>query len=115
MTREEVVSFSLALPGVYEDWPFDDVWFAVRHRGNKKTCLFMREMNGKIILNLKCDPMQADFWRQIYAGVVPGYHMNKVHWNTVTLGSDVPDDELQNMIRHSHALTAPKKRKSKKA
>jgi predicted DNA-binding protein (MmcQ/YjbR family) len=67
--------------------------------------------NGQLYLNLKCNPMEADFMRQVYSGVIPGYHMNKTHWNTVIIGSDVPREEIIRMIRHSYELTMPKARK----
>ena len=54
--------------------------------------------------NLKCDPERAVDLRERYAGVVPGYHMNKRHWNTVRLASDVPDDEIREMIGHAYEL-----------
>lgn len=55
--------------------------------------------------------MQAQFWRQVYPQVAPGYHMNKTHWNTVTLNAGLDDDALDGMIAHSYDLTAPKERK----
>jgi len=67
--------------------------------------------NVKLCVNLKCDPMKADFLRRVYHDVTAGYHMNKEHWNTVTIGGDVPETELYEMIRHSHDLTAPKIRR----
>ncbi len=55
-------------------------------------------------INLKCDPDQALLLRFIFDGVQAGYHMNKKHWNTVILDSDVPEHELQRMIDHSYGL-----------
>lgn len=112
MTRRDFKTFCLSLPGVYEDWPFGEDWLAVRHSGNKKGCAFIYEREGTARVNLKCEPMQADFWRGVYEGVRPGYHMNKTHWNTVLLEADVPDEELRAMVLHSYSLTAPKKRKA---
>ena len=70
------------------------------------------DLDGKDIVNLKCDPMQADFLRGIYKGVVPAYHMNKTHWNTVYLDSDVPDEEIENMTLESFNLTEKPKKKA---
>ena len=118
-TRQEVIDFCLTLPAAYEDYPFDDVideraWTAMRHRTNKKTFAFIAVHNGQLIANLKCDPVEADFIRQIYEGVTPGYHMNKEHWNTVYIGGDVPGDELKRMIEHSYDLIKPKTKKRAK-
>ena len=65
----------------------------------------------KYSINLKCEPMKADFIRSIYQGVVSGYHMNKRHWNTVYLTSDVPDDEILRIIDNSHRLTEKKQKR----
>jgi len=55
-------------------------------------------------INLKCDPLLAEILRQKYEAVLPGYHMNKRHWNTVILDGSIPDDEVQEMIDESYAL-----------
>lgn len=55
-------------------------------------------------LSLKCDPELADMLRQRYEAVGPGYHLNKRHWNTVTLDGRVPDGEITWMIDHSYDL-----------
>lgn len=113
MTQRELADYCLTLPGLYEDWPFEGgEWLAIRHRENKRSCAFLYERNGELCLNLKCEPMQADFWRGVYAGVRPGWHMNKTHWNTVVMDSDVPWEEVCGMLRHSYELTAPRRRKS---
>ena len=65
------------------------------------------ERMGKLCVNLKCDPLRADFLRRALPWVTPGYHMNKTHWNTVWL--DQADwDETCSMILHSYLLTAGK-------
>ena len=51
----------------------------MRHRANKKSFALIYERNGKLYVNLKCDPMEADFLRQAFVDVTPAYHMNKVH------------------------------------
>ena len=114
MTQEELFAFCRGLPGIYEDYPFGEEWAAFRHRCNRKTFVFVYARRGAVCLNLKCDPMQADFWRSVYTDVTPAYHMNKTHWNTVLLHGDVPDPELEGMLRHSYSLIAPKQRSHNK-
>lgn len=114
MTRRELIDLCLTFPGAYEDYPFDDtagvgVWTVMRHRENKKSFALIFERMGRLCVNLKCDPMQADFWRGVYKDCQPGWHMNKVHWNTICLGGDVPEEELAGMIRDSFVLTKTKK------
>lgn len=116
MTRRELINYCLTFPSVYEDYPFDDIiddgaWTVMRHRANKKSFALIYERYGKLCVNLKCDPLEADFLRQAFTSVTPAYHMNKMHWNTVILGGDVPIDELKRMIAASYDLTKPKVRK----
>ncbi len=116
MTRQDLIAFCLTFAAAYEDYPFDNIpassaWTVMRHKANRKSFALIYERNGKLYINLKCDPFEADFLRQAYADVTSAYHMNKVHWNTVTVGGDVPVDELKRMIEKSRALVAPKDRK----
>jgi len=62
------------------------------------------EQEDNLRLNLKCDPDEALILRSMYEAVIPGYHMNKVHWNTVVLNDTVPEIEVKKMIDHSYAL-----------
>ncbi|MFR9201485.1 MAG: MmcQ/YjbR family DNA-binding protein [Candidatus Gastranaerophilaceae bacterium] len=116
MTRQKLIDFCLTCPADYEDYPFDSIadaraWTVMRHRTNKKSFVLIYERNAKLCVNLKCEPLEADFLRQAFANVTPAYHMNKVHWNTVTLDGDVPEDKLKRMIGRSYDLIKPKVRK----
>jgi predicted DNA-binding protein (MmcQ/YjbR family) len=115
MTRRELIDYCLTYPDAYEDYPFDDIadagaWTVMRHRLNKKGFAFIFEREG-LCVNLKCEPLRADFLRQLYTGVTPAYHMNKVHWNTVRISSDVSGDALRDMLDHSWQLTKAKENK----
>ena len=120
MTKQELIDFCLAFPGTYEDYPFegqtahsdDGTWTVMRHATNKKTFAHIYNRNGKLCINLKCDPLKADFLRGVYADLVPGWHMNKTHWNTVYVGGDVPEEEICGLISHSYDLVKPKRRKN---
>lgn len=116
MTRQELIDFCLTLPGAYEDYPFaalpgEGVTTVMRHLGNRKSFALIMNRNGKLLLNLKCPPAEADLLRQIYQGVIPGFHMNKEHWNTLIIGSDVPEEEIRRQIETSYDLTKPKRPK----
>jgi predicted DNA-binding protein (MmcQ/YjbR family) len=113
MTKRELIDLCLTLPGAYEDYPFDNVTPVIKHSGNGKMFARVGETDGRSSINLKCDPMEAEFLRQAYKDVRPGYHMNKVHWNTVVAGGDVAYDELFRMISDSYDLIKPKERKRK--
>jgi len=115
MTKRELINLCLTLPFVYEDYPFDEVAAVMRHSGNKKMFALIAHRHGRLYINLKCDPLEADFLRKAFADVEPGWHMNKTHWNTVYVDGDVSREELQRMIKHSYDLTAPKVKPAKKS
>ncbi|MCL2224243.1 MAG: MmcQ/YjbR family DNA-binding protein [Defluviitaleaceae bacterium] len=110
MTKREIIDHCLTHTAVYEDYPFDETYAIVRHSTNKKIFGMIGELNGRLQITLKCDPLNADFLRGAFADVIPGYHMNKQHWNTVFIGGDVPMEEIYDMIRHSYDLTKPKRK-----
>ena len=114
MTKEKYLEFCRNIAGASVDRPFNEDFnsYAARHTINRKWFALIMERDGKDIVNLKCDPLQADFLRGIYKGVVPAYHMNKTHWNTVYLDSDVPDEEIENMTLESFNLTEKPKKKA---
>ena len=117
MTRREAIDLCLTLPGAYEDYPFasfqegPESWAALRHRGNRKVFAFVMEYRDRPCVNLKAEPMPGDFWRRVHPGtVIPAYHMNKVHWNTVFLDGGLSREELVEMIRHSFDRTRPRRK-----
>jgi predicted DNA-binding protein (MmcQ/YjbR family) len=97
---ESIRTYCLAKPGkVTEDFPFDEETLVFRVSGK---IFLLTSMNDRpLALNLKCNPEQAIEWREQYEAVQPGYHMNKRHWNTVTLDGRIPRDKLLSMIDHS--------------
>ena len=104
-TREEALSYGLSFPDTYQDAPFhDDNWQLVRYKGNKKAFLWTYERDGFINLNVKVEPDKAFFWRDIYESVIPGYHQNKEHWNTIILDGSIPDKDIECMIAESYDL-----------
>ena len=114
LSRRELIDYCLAFPGAYEDYPFDEEWTAMRHRLNKKTFAFIYERNGNLCVNLKCEPMHAEFLREVNPSVTPAYHMNKVHWNTVTISDSLAEEDLYEMIVHSYRLIMPKIKKQER-
>lgn len=115
MTREEYLEYCASIVGAVQDKPFpdDNVSIVARHRDTRKWFALIMQLDGRDIVNLKCDPMEADFLRSAYSGVIPSYHMNKTHWNTIYLSSDVPDEEIKRMTMNSYCLTSKKARKKK--
>ena len=77
----------------------------IRHRANKKVFAWIYEKDGRIWINVKCDPQWRDFFRSAFPSVVPGYHLNKEHWNSIILDGTVPEKEIRKMIGESYELT----------
>ena len=104
-TREEALSYGLSFPDTYQEAPFHDQnWQLIRVKKSKKAFLWTYEKDGYINLNLKVDPEWRDFWRRAYDAVLPAYHQNKEHWNTVILDGSIPDDVIKRMIAESYDL-----------
>lgn len=112
-TRKEAMAYGLSFPNTYTEAPFHDPnWDLVRVKGSKKAFLWIYEKDGLINLNVKVSPEWRDFYRQIYEAVIPGYHQNKEHWNTIILNGSIPDEDIKRMIAESYDIVtdSPAKR-----
>lgn len=112
-TRQEALEYGLSFPDTYQDAPFhDDNWQLVRIKNGKKAFLWTYERNGYINLNVKVSPEWRDFWRMAYTSVIPGWHQNKEHWNTIILDGSIPTEDIERMICESYELVSdsPSKR-----
>lgn len=107
ITREVILQYGLSFEDTYQDAPFHDPnWILVRCKKNKKAFLWTYMYQGELRMNVKVDPEWRELWRQTYAAVIPGYHQNKMHWNTVILNGSVPDEEIRRMIGESYDLVS---------
>lgn len=112
-TREEILAYGLTFADTYVDTPFSDTnWQLVRVKQSKKAFLWTYEKDGFLNLNVKADPEWRDFWRSTYESVIPGYHQNKEHWNTIILDGSIPNEDVKRMIAESYDLVtdSPTKR-----
>lgn len=112
-TREEALKYGLSFPDTYQEAPFHDPnWQLVRVKGSRKAFLWTYEKDGHIWLNVKADPEWRDYWRGAFPSVIPGWHQNKEHWNTVILDGTVPEDAVRRMIEESYGMVtdSPSKR-----
>lgn len=112
-TREEILAYGLTFADTYVDTPLSDTnWQLVRVKQSKKAFLWTYEKDGFLNLNVKADPEWRDFWRSTYESVIPGYHQNKEHWNTIILDGSIPDEDVKRMIAESYDLVtdSPTKR-----
>jgi predicted DNA-binding protein (MmcQ/YjbR family) len=109
MNIEEFYAYCLQKKGVSEHFPFDEQTLVFKI-GTKIFAL--TDVTSFRSINLKCNPEKAIELREEYAAVQPGYHMNKKHWNTILLFSDLDDQLLKELIDHSYNLvlnSLPKK------
>ena len=109
MNKKTVRTYCLTLPLVREDYPFgpDVQVFKIK----EKLFALMTARQGIERVNLKCDPEEAIILREIFEDVIPGYHMNKMHWNTIILSGSIPDGEIKRMIDRSYCLVVKKLKK----
>lgn len=103
----DVRRFLCQMASTSEDMPFGPDALVYKILSKRMFALLMWNRDP-LQLNLKCDPNQALMLRQQYAAIAPGYHMNKQHWNTVTLDASLPDELVISMIHNSYTLVANK-------
>jgi Uncharacterized protein conserved in bacteria len=98
--------YCISKKGSTETFPFGDDTLVFKV---KEKIFALVNLDGDLSINLKCDPVLAIDLRERYSSVIPGYHMNKKHWNTVLLDGSVPDKEVFSWIDHSYDLIAGEK------
>ena len=105
MHIEQLREYCIAKKGVTEHFPFDEVTLVFKVMGKMFLLTGLeRWERGETSVNIKCDPDWAEELRVEYESVNPGWHMNKKHWNTVTLNNDVIDEFAFELIDHSYDL-----------
>lgn len=102
MTREELIFYCKNKKGATIDFPFGSRHMCLRLAS--KIFAFIDTENEKNVVSLKCEPWIAEALREQYEGVIPGYHLNKKHWNTVDANADVPSEKVYEMIDMSYGL-----------
>ncbi len=105
MNIEEYREYCLSFAGVTEDFPFDEEVLVFKVRGK---IFSLTNVDSFISINLKCEPELALDLREQYDAVLPGYHMNKKHWNTVLMDESLNNDKIRAMISHSYNLVVKK-------
>lgn len=101
MNVEELREYCLSKKGTSESLPFDDTTLVFKVMGKMYALL---SLSGNLSINLKCEPEQAVALREKFSFVLPGYHMNKKHWNTIRVDFTVSDLFLKEWIDHSYVL-----------
>jgi len=106
MDGDGAKAYFLNRPEAWLDFPFGPDVYVFKIKQKMFATLGWEDDLARI--NLKCDPQAALALRDIFDAVVPGYHMNKAHWNTVLLDGSIPAGELERMIDHSYAQVVAK-------
>lgn len=102
ITHKQLEEFILGLPNARLDYPFGKE-VAVYKVGDKMFAL-IAEDSQPVRISLKCDPLLAKTLRDRYETVLPGYHLNKKHWNTIICSGQLGEDEVKDLIVHSYHL-----------
>jgi predicted DNA-binding protein (MmcQ/YjbR family) len=104
MNHKTVEEYILSMPNARLDYPFGE-GVAV-YKVNDKMFALISEEKEPVNLSLKCAPELSSVLREKYETVMPGYHLNKKHWNTIVLTGQLPWEEVQALVRHSYDLVA---------
>ncbi len=108
MTHAELEKFLLSLPDTWLDYPFGEgaAVYKVGPKEGKDAKMFalISETSKPLRVSLKCDPQLAVNLREKYESVLPGYHLNKKHWNTIICSGQLDDDEIIDLARLSYNL-----------
>jgi Uncharacterized protein conserved in bacteria len=105
MNIEDFREYCLKKRGVTEEFPFDETTLVFKVMGKM---FALTNLDGEWNLALKCDPDRAIELREQYSAIRPGYHMNKVHWNTVQMDGSLSEKLILELIDHSYDLVAAK-------
>ena len=106
MNKEEIIKYCLTLENTYKDCPFPDDFESVtmKHCKDKKWFALLMNVNNKLCLNVKTDPNYSDILRNTYDYIIPAYHMNKEHWNTIIIDEKVDEDLVKELIEQNMVL-----------
>lgn len=110
MTHKELEDYLLEFPNTWLDYPFGEGTsvYKIGHKetGEGKMFALIDENSKPLRVSLKCDPQLAETLREKYETVVPGFHLNKKHWNTIICSGQLSDEEIKDLARLSHDLVA---------
>ena len=105
MNLETYYEYCLSKKGVTEHFPFDEDTLVFKVGGKMFALSSLNQWEkGQPSINLKCDPERAEELRAEYDAIQPGFHMSKIHWNTIKINTDVSDALVKELIDHSYEL-----------
>lgn len=101
MNIEDLRERCLNIKGASESFPFDETTLVFKVMDKMFAYIGLEPKDGEFFVNMKCDPERSSELRSRYEGVRPGFHTNKLLWNSVYIDSDVPDKLIEELIQHS--------------
>jgi predicted DNA-binding protein (MmcQ/YjbR family) len=104
LSHKELEEYILSMPNARLEYPFGEE--AAVYKVGEKIFAIIAEKSDPVRVSLKCDPLLAKTLRERYETVLPGYHLNKKHWNTVICSGQLSNDEVFDLVRHSYELVA---------
>ncbi|MES2545484.1 MAG: MmcQ/YjbR family DNA-binding protein [Bacteroidota bacterium] len=105
MNLENYYEYCLSKKGVTEHFPFDEDTLVFKVGGKMFALASLSQWEkGEPFVNLKCNPERAEELRAEYDDIKPGYHMSKIHWNSINVNQSVSDEMIKELIDHSYEL-----------
>lgn len=104
--HKQLEEYLLSFSSAKLEYPFgpEAAVYKVRVGGNEKMFAIIAEGSSPVRISLKCDPQLAEVLREKYISVMPGYHLNKKHWNTIVMSGELDWEEIKGFIRLSYDL-----------
>lgn len=110
MTHKDLEEYLLSFENTWLDFPFGEGTSVYKvgdkEAGEGKMFAIIADGANPLRVSLKCDPLLAESLREKYETVLPGYHLNKKHWNTIVCTGQLSDDEIKDLARLSYGLVA---------
>jgi len=110
ITHKDIDEYLLSFPNTWLDFPFGEGTsvYKVGHKdtGQGKMFAIIQDGSSPLRVSLKCDPQLAENLREKYETVLPGYHLNKKHWNTIICSGQLTDEEVKDLAHLSYQLVS---------
>ena len=104
MKYEWIDEFLMVKPGVTKDIQEEWNWIRYQIEGKMFAAICRDDDNKPVYITLKLEPAEGEFWRGQFEDVIPGYYMNKVHWNSIKADGEVPDDVVKGMLENAYSI-----------
>ena len=104
MKYEWIDEFLMVKPGVTKDLQEEWNWIRYQIEGKMFAAICRDDDNKPVYITLKLEPAEGEFWRGQFDDVIPGYYMNKVHWNSIKADGEVPDDVVKGMLENAYSI-----------